>query len=598
VVDTFHDRRNAFYFRVGPAGSKGDALVARDGQSFNLAWDGIWEGHTAIDADGWTAELAIPFQTLAFDPRNDTWGFNLARTIKRRLETDRWSGLSRDQSLLQVSAAGSIAGFAGLAQGVGLDVVPFYSARLQSDSRTDDTSLVGKPGVDAFYHITPSLQASLTVNTDFADTEVDDRRVNLTRFPLFFPEKRAFFLQDAPVFEFADLDETLVPFFSRRIGLSPTGEPVPILVGGKITGHQDDWNVGALDVETDAKDAIPRQNLFAARISRNIGPQSTIGAIFTSGDPTGAADNQLLGLDANFRTDSFWGDKNLTASLWGLKTETGGVHGDDAAFGASVGYPNDLWSWKLSAREIQAGFSPALGFVERTGVREYAGQVAFEPRIDREIRRLEFSLQVQAVTGTDGALQTLTSDAKLLGLVWDAGDELRLILRQSRDVLDVPFAIHPPVSIPAGTYDAVRCRVETESALKRPVSGALAVEAGPFFDGDRLEVDASIAWRPSPHFHTGLEYEGNEVDLPAGRFTTHVGRMHADLFASPDIAWQNFVQYDNESRLLGVNSRFRWTLAPGRDLFVDLNETVAAGGGSFASQQQVLAAKFGYTFRF
>src|SRR5262249_6477830 len=190
-----------------------------------------------------------------------------------------------------------------------------------------------------FYHITPSLQASLTVNTDFAETEVDDRRINLTRFPLFFPEKRAFFLQDAPLFEFADLDETLVPFFSRRIGLLPNGEQVPILVGGKVTGHQDDWNVGVLDVATDRKDVIDRQNLFVTRISRNVGDRSTVGGIFTSGDPTGATDNQLFGFDANLRT-TLVDDANLTASIWALKTDTSGVHGDDVAYGASLGYPN------------------------------------------------------------------------------------------------------------------------------------------------------------------------------------------------------------------------------------------------------------------
>jgi len=466
------------------------------------------------------------------------------------------------------------------------------------DNTTDDASLLGKPGFDAFYRLTPSLQASVTVNTDFADTEVDDRQVNLTRFPLFFPEKRAFFLQDAGVFAFADLDESLVPFHSRRIGLAPDGTVVPILVGARLTGHQDDWNIGALDVETGAEDGIGRQNLFVARVSRNVGEQSTIGGIYTHGDPTGATDNQLLGFDANFRTDSFAGDKNLTASVFVLKTETDGQPGDDLAYGASLGFPNDLWNFKLAARAIESNFQPALGFVPRTGVHEYTAQLAFEPRIDRAIRRLEFGLDAACVTGTDGALQTLTSDTKVLGLVWDAGDELRLIVRQSRDVLDQPFTIHPGVDIPVGTYDAVRGRIETESALKRPLSGALGTEAGPFFDGHRFEVDGSVDWRPSANFHTGVQYEFNDVDLDEGAFQTHVARVHLDLFFSPDISWLNFVQYDNESRVLGIDCRFRWTLQPGRDLFVDFTETALAGAGEFAPQQEVLAAKIVYTLRF
>jgi hypothetical protein len=268
------------------------------------------------------------------------------------------------------------------------------------------------------------------------------------------------------------------------------------------------------------------------------------------------------------------------------------------AYGASLGYPNDLFSWQLSAREVQSGFAPQMGFVSRVGVREYTATIAFEPRIDREIRRLEFELQTGAVTGTDGSLQSLVTDARLLGLVWDAGDELRFILRQDREVLTTPFDIQPGIQIATGTYDMLRYRVEAESALKRPVSGSVAVEDGPFYDGDRLEIDATVAWRPSPHCNFAAAYERNDVDLPAGKFTTHVGRVRANFFLNPDVAWHNYVQYDNDTRLLGVNSRLRVIIAPGRDVFVDFTETAAASGGSLAPQQQVLAAKIGYTFRF
>jgi hypothetical protein len=419
--------------------------------------------------------------------------------IKRRLETDRWAGLRQDDDLLLISSAGDITNLTGMKQGLDLDLLPNFTGNWTREAGPpEDESLTGRPGLDAFYKITPSLQASLTLNTDFAETEVDDRVINLTRFPVFIPEKRDFFLQDASIFEFADLDTTLVPFFSRRIGLDASGTPVPILAGGKITGHQDDWNIGALDVGTNESGDLARQNLFATRISKNVGEQSTVGGIVTSGDPTGATSNQLYGLDGTFRTSSFLGDKNFNASAWGLQSVTDGSTADGAAFGASVAYPNDIWSWKLTAREIEPSFNPTLGFVQRVGVREYSAQLDYDPRINSDIRRLEMRVQGSWVTDLDDKLETFTGVIRPLGIVWDAGDELRAMLLPTRDRFDTVFQIQPDVAIPPGDYEFLRWRVEAESALKRPVSGTLAFEAGDFYGGThRLRSQHRLAGEPA-----------------------------------------------------------------------------------------------------
>jgi hypothetical protein len=599
VIDTFHDKRNAFYFEMSPVGSIGDALVSRNGQGFNKSWDGIWTGRATIDEKGWACEIAIPFQTLGFDPKNETWGFNIHRVIKRRLETDRWAGLRQDDDLLLIASAGEITNLTGMKQGLGLDVLPNFTGSWTREAGPPESeALTGRPGLDAFYKITPSLQASLTVNTDFAQTEVDDRVINLTRFPLFIPEKRDFFLQDASIFEFADLDTTLVPFFSRRIGLDASGNPVPIIVGGKVTGHQDDWNVGVLDVETNASGDLARQNLFATRISKNVGEQSTVGGIVTSGDPTGAGSNQLYGLDGTFRTSSFLGDKNFNASAWGLQSVTDGSAADGAAFGASVAYPNDIWSWKLTAREIEPNFDPKLGFVQRVGVREYSAQLDYDPRINKDVRRLEMRAQGLWVTDIDDKFETFTGVLRPLGIVWDSGDELRAMLLPTRDRFDTVFQIQPDVAIPPGDYEFLRWRVEAESALKRPVSGTLAFEAGEFYGGHRADYEASIAWRPSPHFNTSIDYQRSDVELPGGQFTTQLVRAHADLAFTPDVTWSNFIQVDSESDTLGLNSRFRWILEPGRDVFVVLNETVAHSNGALIATEQQVEFKIVYTLRF
>jgi hypothetical protein len=598
VIDTFHDKRNAFFFQMSPAGSKGDALVSRDGQSFNKSWDGIWFGKSTIDDRGWTCELAIPFQTLSFDRTSDTWGFNINRVIKRKLESDRWSGLRQDDDLFLISSAGDVTGLDGMKQGLGLDVIPHFASNWTKVRTPESESLTGRAGFDLFYKITPSLQASFTVNTDFSETEVDDRVINLTRFPLFIPEKRDFFLQDASIFEFANLDTTLVPFFSRRIGLDADGRTVPILLGGKVTGRQDDWNIGVLDVETGASNDVGRQNLFVTRISKNVGEQSSIGGIVTSGDPNGATSSQLYGLDGTFRTSSFLGNKNFTATAWGLASVTDGSADDGGAFGASVAYPNDELTIKLAAREIGSSFDPTLGFVQRVGVREYTSQVDIDPRINTEIRRLEMHFQGDWVTDLDDRLETFTGVIRPIGVVMDSGDELRAMLLPTTDRLDADFDIQPDVVIPPGEYEFLRWRIEMESALKRPVSGTISFEAGDFYGGHRTDLDVSIAWRPSPHFNASLEYLQSDVELPGGSFTTYLGRAHVDFAFTPDITWSNFVQLDNESESLGLNSRFRWILEPGRDLFLVFNQSVARMGDVIAVSEQQAAFKLVYTLRF
>lgn len=599
VIDTFHDRRNAFFFKMNPAGAKIDALIQNNGADVNLPWDGIWEGNASIDEKGWVVEIALPFKTLNFKPGLGTWGFNVERILKRRLEVSRWSGARLDVAFAQVAEAGDVRGLAGIDQGIGLDLKPFFVGRFTNDrSGEPDQDLQGQPGFDAFYKVTPSLQASLTVNTDFAETEVDERRVNLTRFPLFFPEKRDFFLQDAGIFQFADLDTDLIPFFSRHIGLTDEGDRVPILVGGKLTGREAGYNVGLLDVQTDSAGNTPERNLLAARVSRNIGDQSTIGGIVTRGNPSGKGENALYGLDANYRTSSFSGDKNLVASVWGLQSYTSGESGSDLAYGASVGYPNDLWNWDASVKEIQSNFDPALGFVPRTGIRKYTGQVAYEPRPNGFVRQISFRAEPEVITGIDNEIQTADASLRVFGVELDAGDEARVFVLPNFERLDEAFDIHDGLTIPAGDFTFTRYRAEVETALKRPISGEASVELGEFFDGHRTDLETQVDWRPSRYFTGSIAYEQNRVWLPDGHFTVHVERARLNLALSPELSWSNFVQFDNESNTMGVNSRVRWIITPGEEVFFVVNHTFERQNGAVDPLFQEIAVKLEYTIRF
>src|SRR5262245_12191456 len=342
VLDTFHDRRNAFYFSIGAAGGLLDALIAKNGSEFNRNWDGIWDGRARVTSEGWVAEVEIPFATLSFKEGETTWGFNVQRVIRRGHEILRWSSPSPRYDLDHVAEAGTLVGLTGMHQGLGIDLVPFGEAKRTRERATDRDYTNVTAGGDLYWRVTPNVKFSLSVNTDFAETEVDDRQVNLTRFPLFFPEKRRLFLEDANDFVFANgEDNDVLPFHSRRIGLDDAGEEVPILFASKLTGRTDDFSFGLLDAQTAQHHDLDPQNLSVGRYEQNLFAQSTAGVIFTHGDPNGVSTSSTYGADYNYRTDQFLGDRNFRFGTWFLRSDTSGVSGEDKAYNAHVSYPND-----------------------------------------------------------------------------------------------------------------------------------------------------------------------------------------------------------------------------------------------------------------
>ena len=369
VLDPFFDHRNGFFFQVNPAGARSDGQISDNPQDLIRDWDGIWDAAVTRTAEGWTVELAIPFKTLRFKPDQTVWGFNVERQIKHLFETDRWAAARQTSWIGNLADAGQLAGLEGARQGRGLDVRPYVSGGRD----TGDAQIAG--GLDVFKNLTPNLNASVTVNTDFAETEADIRQVNLTRFPLFFPEKRTFFLEGAGVFNVAGLagGSDLIPLFTRRIGLhgdEDTGGRVPIAVGAKLVGRQSDYNIGVLDVQTRSvpEASLDAENLFAARLSRNLLQQSSVGAIVTSGNPDGTGRNSLIGADARLATSTFHGNRNISLDMFVERTDDRSA-GADYAGGVLVRYPNDRWDLSLDWKQIGERFLPALGFVPRAGIR-------------------------------------------------------------------------------------------------------------------------------------------------------------------------------------------------------------------------------------
>ena len=460
-----------------------------------------------------------------------------------------------------------------------------------------NNTIQGEAGLDAFYKITPNLTLSLTINTDFAETEVDERRVNLTRFPLFFPERRDFFLQDSGLFTFAGFRRGFTPFFSRTIGLNE-GAAVPIQAGLKLSGRVDGYNIGVLDVRTGSEGDLDPQNLFVSRISKNIGEESSIGGIVTNGNPGGDGNSSTYGADAQFRTSDFLGDKQLVATVWGLKSNNEGIEGRDNAVGASLRYPNDIYEWNLSFQSTEEDFNPALGFVRRRGVREYNGGFTYQPRLGTAIRQLEFSVESSAIYDFDGSLETWSTELQPVGVNFESGDSVRLELEHTEERLNEGFEISDGVTIDAGEYGFDTARIEFDSANTRPVFVRSFLRTGSFFDGRRDDFFTSLNYRHSAYFTGSMEWSQNNIDLEDGEFQTQVSRVRARVSFTPDLSWNTFVQWDNNSELIGINSRLRWIPTPGQEMFLVFNETLNENGNSLVQDFQNLAVKIAYTFRF
>jgi hypothetical protein len=619
LLDTFGDQRSAFYFATNPAGALVDGLAFANGQ-LNTEWDAIWNVRTRRTPQGWVAEFAIPFKSLGFPERRSEWGFNISRTIYRKLEDARWSGARLQTRFLQVSEAGQITNLEGLSQGIGLDIRPFVAGSWLHLGSTGADDFKRRPGLDVFYNITPSLKLTGTVNTDFGETEVDARQINLSRFSLLYPEKRAFFLEGAGVFSFASTGPEVpggipptgadvYPFFSRQIGLL-AGQEVPIIAGVKLTGTVGRTDVGILGVRTDKLATLDNdeKNLFVGRVKRNLFRQSYLGGIFTAGDPAHGQSGQTYGADMRLATSRFLGrSRNLAVNGYAVRSVKPGRTDKDWSYGVSAHYPNDKIIAQVVLREIQENFTPALGFVQRDNVRLFRAAFSYNPRPKNFLNVLQMSHDVFYTRFTrldNGQLES--SELYITWLDWHfkSGDNMHglLDLNPIYERLFEPLAISPGVILPRGEYRFTRFKTNLIStAAKRRLSGSLTVTFGNYWSGKAEQVQTSLTYKLPPRFTISLTTNQTFARLPEGDFTARILTSNVNYAASPRLSISNLIQYDNRSRNLGWQSRVRWTLRPGNDLFFAFNQGWIHEDGDnlrFRKQDSKVSAKFQYSFRF
>ena len=619
TIDTFLDGRSGYFFEMNPSGLMADALMGVNGE--NREWDGIWNARAQRTDRGWTLEIEIPFRTLNFNPGNDTWGINFQRVVRRKNEQSIWTGWARNQGVRRMTNAGLLTGIRDVTQGRGLDIKPYgLISSLASPGRANpDTKTDASAGIDLFYNPTPLLRANLTVNTDFAQTEVDQRQVNLTRFSLFFPEQRDFFLDGATFFDFASdagandnffgpvgrsNDERVIPFFSRRIGLSADATPQKIDFGTKLTGQAGAQDVGLLHVRTGEDNGFGSEDFTVARVKRRLLEQSYVGALYTRRDGLpGTAASQTAGLDARLATSTFLGDENVEANAWLLHNSRGDVSSGNNAFGASLLYPNDLWNARLDTKSVGENFDPAVGFVLRRGYRQYTQAVEFGPRPAGHpyIRQATFGTSVDTVTDLGNDLLKRTIVVQPLQMQFHSQDNFRITAARYYERLDTPFALTRDITLPVGAaYTFYRFRYFVSTANRRPLSVNSSIEVGRFYSGNRTEHQVNLNVRLRPGLFVFLTGQWNDVRLPEGRFTTRLYRLVGETQFSPFVALTNNVQYDSQSAVLGWQSRFRWIITPGNDLYVVYthNWLDDVQLNRLSTLDRRLASKILYTYRF
>jgi hypothetical protein len=600
VIGPFLDGRSGYVFAVNPSGARYDGLIQPGGESDDPDWDGIWEAAAARGPSGWTVEIYIPVQSLTFRPGLNEWHFNVQRRVQRYLEIDRWASPARQYQVTQTSRAGLLTGLPEFSLGAGLTVRPAVTAGGGIPAPSADAKGDLQPSLDVTQRLGANLLASATINTDFAETEVDTRRTNLTRFPLFFPEKRTFFLEGSDIFAFGlGLGQQIVPFFSRRIGLIE-GLEVPIIGGGKVNGRIGGTNVGALVVSTDDQSPVVARNttMAAARVKQNLWAESSIGAMVTAGDPLARADSWLAGADFTFATSRFRGQKNLLIGVWGLATDRRGLGKDATAHGLTVDYPNDLWDINFVYKRIGRDFDPSLGFVPRRAVHLINGQANNRTRLARgPIQQLFHQFQPSLALDLSGHWESYQVFTAPVNWRFRSGDRAELNINPTGERLVIPFEVSRGVVIAPGSYHWRRYRLEGGTAQKRALYAQVTWWFGGFYTGDLHQIQWTGAWNPMPLVTLEFSGERNIGDLAEGRFTQTLVGTRLRVNISPDLEVASYTQYDTVTDSVGVNSRLRWTFRPVGDLFVVYNHNVRSLLDRWQLDSNQLLIKMQYAWR-
>ena len=581
ILDTFHDSRSGYMFVTSPLGAKLEQQIAEEGEggfggnspNINVNWDGVWHVSSRRTDQGWVAEIAIPLVTLRFpQAERQVWGVNFMRNIRRKNEQVFWAPIPRAFSLTRVSLAGTLSGISDVNRGMDLRVTPYVLAggRQELVETQLDGSGFNDVGLDVKYGVSSGLNLDVTLNTDFAQVEVDDQQLNLTRFPLFFPEKRDFFLENAGMFGVATqgFRRQADLFFTRRIGLSASGQPVPIIGGARLTGQIDRHNIAVMNIQTQEAFGQAGENFFVGRYSRDILARSQIGGLIINKESIGDARyNRTFAADATLALHP-----NFVVNSFIAKTETPGVSTGDGA-----GYVSAKWlspSWRVEAEytDIQDGFNAEVGFVPRVGIRTSKLHGEWDPRPGKwGIRQFDPMWNVSYTTDQHNRLLTRRFH-NMIGTYFEDGSSFIVWYNDIFEQLDLPFLITPEVTIPAGTYRFGQWMFQYRSDPSRRLFGEAGYQPQAFFGGDRTDVSGMLGMRFTSSIAAEGRFSRSDVDLPGGAFIADLASVNVNLALSPEMTLRTLSQYNSTTHEISTSVRFNWIYSPGSDIYVAYDE--------------------------
>lgn len=590
TLDTFHDRKNSFIYLVNPMGAVRDGQTYDDSRDTNFSWDGVYEVRTRIEDWGWSMEMAIPWTSLRFDPTkpDQVWGFNMLRRVRRKNEDSYWAPLDRRDPVHRMSKAGTLEGVRGVPASRNLMVTPYASAASASGALTAEADRGGQmnAGFDLKYGFTPKLTLDLTYRTDFSQVEVDQEQVNLTRFSLFFPEKRDFFVENSGVFTFGDVTERehrmgaslsdFTLFHSRRIGLEG-GRPVPIRGGGRMTGRVGGFELGLLNMQTGSGvEGGSGENFAVARVRRQL-LGVDIGGLVVNRQATGGdgdAYNRSWGVDATARVLG-----NLILNSYVAGTDSpGDAPGGETASRLTAAWRDRLWDVSAMYKQVGESFDPGAGYVRRTGMRQSYATVGAHPRPDIPlVQTLNPYVELDYITDPTGVLETRTGTAGL-GVTFDDGSTLSAQLLDRFERLDQPFAVSGGARVPTGSYGFREGRISYGSSQGRALAANVSLSGGGFFDGDRRSIGLGTTWRASYRMTLELRADHNDIRLPGGDFTAALYGARLRYSHSTRLFGSAFVQYNQALDQMVTNLRANLIHAPLSDLFLVYTERRDLGG--------------------
>jgi Carbohydrate family 9 binding domain-like/Domain of unknown function (DUF5916) len=594
-------RRNGYVFEVNPLGARREGLI-QNNTDFLYQWNTIWTAKARILPNGWSVEVAIPFRSISYGKRSD-WGFDLYRLVRRKNERIRWSSINKVIPSTDITHEGKLTGIEGVREGVGLDVQAFSLTRYRKvwDAPGKDTGVSFRPSGNIYYKITPSLTGTLTYNTDFSDAPLDQRKVNISRFDLFYPERRDFFLQDASSFEFGGLnlspntDPNGAPFFSRNIGIVHD-EPVNLLGGAKVSGDYGGFGIGALSVLTAGGAGVGEQMLSAARVTMPVLSESKLGLIVTNGDPTGLSRNTLAGGDFQFHQSNLFGNKIAQGDFYFERSFSSTV-GQDDSFGMNLNFPNEPWNSYFRFKQVGTNFAPALGFVSRPGIRDYQGQIVHRERFsDSFIRWWDVGTWHDVTTGLDNTIQSHYVDG-WTDAYTEAGDFF--LLEMWNDYENTPtFTLPRGVVVPAGRYSMTVAHFRTETAPGRFLSGVFDVQCCGFYGGRILQTDTTLNVNPNQTLQISARHTMQQISMHSGDVSIHVESVDMSVNFTPDMELRGQMEYDNISKDMQLSMRYRWEFEPGSELLVVAGDDATLSGLYYRSHVSDFSVRLGKTFRF